>query len=123
MCDSNWLRSAYVGGDVAFTWTYSVFEEFLNESITPSMYKWMADYVESSIDWTTFQPLGYRPGPLESDAVDAYFEVPIIERINMHERMMRNLTTRLRYEAHDHKAVDYINTLLHEESNWYGGHE
>lgn len=78
-----------------FIWTYSVFEAHLNESITPSMYNFMASYVEDNMtkeDLYEIQGGGYCGGCVEEEAVDAYFDTPILTRIEMHDQQLANLT-------------------------------
>jgi hypothetical protein len=77
-----------------FIWTYSVFEEFTGEAITPSMYGVMALYVERNLTKEQLYEIqgdDYYPGDLEEAAVDDYFEIPILERIELHEECLRNL--------------------------------
>lgn len=77
-----------------FTWTYSTFEEYLNESCTPSMYHFMANYVLEEISIDELYELDggdYRPDRLEEEAVDAYFNLPINERIELHNQEIVNL--------------------------------
>jgi len=77
-----------------FMWTYSVFEEFTGEAITPSMYAIMASYVENNISKDQLYEIqggDYYPGDLEEAAVDDYFEIPIQERIELHEECLKNL--------------------------------
>lgn len=127
-----------------FVWTYSVFEYHMREAITPSMYRYMANYVCEGGD--------------EEAAVDAYFEIPINERIRMHNSELKQLRARL--DTADEKvanATDFLNKNgpfdpncaisvevsefmrgialkysdemvrlqdeIHEEKQWRGGHE
>jgi hypothetical protein len=95
-CDECKLLCGYDGesSEPVFKWTYSVFEEYNGEAVTPSMYEFMVDYVMSNISKEQLyeiQAQDYYPGDLEEDAVNAYYEVPILERINMHDQMMQNL--------------------------------
>lgn len=79
-----------------FKWTYSTFEEYLGESITPSMYRFMANYVRKNISKGELYALGcgeYRPDVLAEDAVGAYFDLPITKKIEMHERMLDELNS------------------------------
>jgi hypothetical protein len=133
--DSNLLR-AYKDDVPIFTWTYSVFEKFLNESLTPSMYEWMANYVNDNItrgEVSSIHNNTYKPGVIEEEAVDAYFEVPITDRIAFHEKTLRYLKSELsmarammneslpddpRWEQFKRREME-----LHEEEQWFGGHE
>ena len=74
----------------SFIWSYSDFEEYTGESITPSMYEYMCDYVQSNISKENLYDIqagDYYSGELEEEAVDAYFELPILERIKLHDEM------------------------------------
>jgi len=86
-----------------FVWTYSVFEQYSGEAITPSMYKFMAEYVRTNFD--EFNAT-YYPGELEEDALARYYELSINHRIRLHDETMRSLEN-----------------LLNEEETWRGGHE
>ena len=96
--------------DPCFTWTYAEFEEYLNECITPSMYHYMANYVRSEIskeELYEVQGGDYCTGDLEAAAVDAYFAIPISDRIEMHEQTLVNLRASLRRaEAKESAAID-----------------
>jgi len=93
-----------------FVWTYSAFEEYLDEAITPSMYHFMASYVHTNIskeELYEIQGGDYCTGDLEAAAVDAYFDVAIIDRIEMHEQELVNLRADLRRaEAKESAAID-----------------
>ncbi len=93
-----------------FTWTYSAFESFLDECITPSMYHAMASYVEIEIskeELYEVQGGDYYPGDLEAAAVDYYFDMPINERITLHEQTLVNLrAAKRRAEAKESAAID-----------------
>jgi hypothetical protein len=97
-----------------FTWTYAEFEEYLNESITPSMYHFMATYVEENFtkeDLYGIQGGDYCDGELEAEAVDAYFDLPINDRIEMHEQTLVNLrASKRRAEAKESAAIDAMLT-------------
>ena len=107
-------QGEYEGEEPCFTWTYSDFEEFLNESITPSMYHFMATYVLEKFtkdDLWEIQGGEYCTGDLEAFAVDAYFDVPINERIRMHEQELVNLRAAKRTaEAKESAAIDAMLT-------------
>lgn len=103
-------QGEYEGEDPCFTWTYSTFEEYINESITPSMYHFMSSYVAEHMtkeELYEIQGGDYCTGDLEGDAVDAYFDLPINERITMHEQELVNLRSALRRaEAKESAAID-----------------
>ena len=74
-------------------WTYSDFEEHVGESISPSMYEYMLDYVYENMDKSRLYDLegDCYDGDLEEEAVNAYYEEPCQERQKMHDQMMANL--------------------------------
>ena len=93
-----------------FIWTYAEFEEVVNEFITPSMYHCMASYVEEHMtkeELYDIQGDVYCTGDLEASAVDAYYDLPINERIRMHEQELVNLRAAKRLaEARESAAID-----------------
>jgi len=98
-----------------FKWTYATFEKYLNECITPSMYNAMASFVfaEMSNDELNAVDRGdYIPGALEIQAVDAYFDLPICKRIDMHEQELVNLRAAKRLA--DEKESAAIDAMLEE---------
>ena len=107
-------QGEYEGEEPVFTWTYAEFEEYLNESITPSMYNFMANYVRNEIskeELYEIQGGDYCTGRLEEEAVDAYFDLPINDRITMHEQELVNLRAAKRSaEAKESAAIDAMLT-------------
>ena len=104
----------------AFTWTYDDFEQHLGESITPSMYRFMAQYVKENItkeELYEIQAEDYYPGDVEEDAVNAYFDIPINRKIALHEQMLEDL----KYDRDEAlaKEVAAIDALL-DENNPFG---
>ena len=104
----------------AFTWTYDDFEQHLGESITPSMYRFMAQYVKENITKEELYEIhaeNYCPGDIEEDAVNAYFEMPILRRIALHNHMLDEL----QYDRDEAvaKEVAAIDALL-DENNPFG---
>jgi len=98
-----------------FTWTYSVFEKYLPGCITPSMYHAMATYVLDEImndELDKVEKGEYSPGDLESQAIDAYFDIPLRERIEMHEQELVNLRAAKRLA--DAKVSSAIDAMLEE---------
>jgi hypothetical protein len=75
------------------TWTYSDFERFLDESITPSMYEFMANYVYNNLNKRALWEVegDCYDGDYDEDAVNAYFELPWQERQKLHEQTLTNL--------------------------------
>ena len=102
------------GEEPVFVWTYSEFEEYLDECITPSMYHYMASYVRNEIskeELYDIQGGDYGTGDLEAAAVDAYFDLPLNERIEMHEQELVNLRAdKRRAEAKESAAIDAMLT-------------
>ena len=107
-------QGEYEGEEPVFTWTYAEFEEYLNECITPSMYHFMANYVRNEIskeELYEIQGGDYCTGRLEEEAVDAYFDLPINDRITMHEQELVNLRAAKRSaEAKESAAIDAMLT-------------
>jgi hypothetical protein len=160
------LLCGYPGEDEVelpvYTWTYAEFEEYLGESITPSMYRFMAEYVHDNIskeDLYQIQRDDYYPGDLNEEAVNAYFDLPINQRIALHEQILGDLRNKKKLaEAKEMAAIDALledqrpfgndspinheytefmnglvvknrtkverlETQIHEEEQWRGGHE
>ena len=93
------LLCAYEGTKETFIWDYSVFEELIHESITPSMYHFMAGYIRNNIT-------KYGPSVIP-DAVDEYFAQPLVDRIEQHEQELVNLrSAKRRAEAKESAAID-----------------
>ena len=63
------------------TYTYSDFEKYCHEAITPSMYHYMANDVMNH---------AYVPN-VEMNAVNAYFNLPELTRFDMHYQELMNL--------------------------------
>jgi len=154
-----WSRTGLLCGhdgvrpEPIYTWTYSSFERYLNESITPSMYGAMAEYVMDNIcdeALVSIQEGEYYSMGIESDAVDYYFDIPILDRIDMHEQYLVNLTHELQRVNEKRDAVfgsnmfdptspifqemeemiqkfdrdvERLEREILEEQQWRGGHE
>jgi hypothetical protein len=113
------LLRAYPGEaeheEPCFTWTYSTFERYLNEYLTPSMYHFMAGYVGKHLakeDLWDLAARDYSAGDLEAAAIDAYFDTPLADRIEMHEQELVNLRAELR-RARDKESAA-IDAMLEE---------
>lgn len=93
-----------------FVWTYSVFEDLVQEAITPSMYQYMAGFVGKNLSKDDLWDIAtddYGPGDLEAAAVDAYYDLPINDRITLHEQTLVNLrAAKRRAEAKESAAID-----------------
>ena len=104
----------YEGEEPVFVWTYSTFEDLVGESITPSMYHFMTSYIQENFtkeELYEIQGLDYETGPLEAEAVDAYYGERINERITMHEQELVNLRAAKRLaEDRESAAIDAMLT-------------
>ena len=96
----------------SFTWTYEEFEEHTGESITPSMYRFMTEYVNENIskeELYEIQGGSYCPGDIEENAVNAYFDMPINQRIALHEQVLTELRNEKAIaEAKEAAAIDAL---------------
>lgn len=105
------LLCLYDGDNLVHTWTYSCFEKYTGEAVTPSMYFWMASYVCRN----------YMGVPsIDEEAVNAYFNLPLVERIKLHAKMLKTL------EQEKKTLTDKLGEILgeiHEEEQWRGGYE
>ena len=96
-----------------YKWTYSEFEEFLNESITPSMYQFMAGHVYENIDKDSLWMIETEDYGGHHDcemAVNAYFDLPALERKEMHDQTLLNLQAE--YTRAEEKEMAAINWML-----------
>lgn len=90
-----------------FVWTYSVFEDYYaSEAVSPSMYKFMAEYVRNNFIDTDYDGTSYKPGGIEAEAYEMYFALSLDRRIELHQDRVNELVE-----------------LLREEEQWRGGHE
>jgi hypothetical protein len=116
VCFNNGLLCGYPGEEevepASFTWTYDDFEQHLGESITPSMYRFMAEYVHENISKDKLYEIqggDYSPGDLEEEAVNAYFDIPIMERIALHKQMLKELRNKKAIaEAKEAAAINAV---------------
>lgn len=102
------LLTEWQDNKMVFVWTYSMFEEYAGEAISPSMYEYMANYVLNSLESDRYAL------DLESNAVDSYYSLSDTEKEKLSEQMLANLMTQ-KYIA-DSKASAAINTLLDEDT-------
>ena len=96
-----------------FKWTYSVFEEYYGEAVTPSVYHFCANYIDENINKEELYEIqggDYCPGQLEEEAVEAYCDLPWQERQRLHEQTTRNLENELRESQT--KSLAYQTALL-----------
>ena len=93
-----------------YVWTYGDFEDYIDEAITPSMYNYMSSYVDQQMtkeELYEIQGGDYCTGALEAEAVDAYFDLPLIERMRLHEQELVNLRAAKRTaEVKESAAID-----------------
>lgn len=116
VCFNDGLLRGYQGEEdgesAVFTWTYAAFEQYICESITPSMYRFMAEYVRENIskdDLYEIQGGDYRPGDIEEDAVHAYFELHINTKIVLHTQTLKDLRNKKNLaEAKEMAAIDAL---------------
>ena len=116
VCFKNGLLCGYPGEEEVefpvFTWTYGDFEQHTGESITPSMYRFMAEHVHDNIskeELYEIQGGDYCPGELEEDAVNAYFDLPTNQKIALHEQMLTELRNEKAIaEAKEAAAIDAL---------------
>ena len=116
--NNNGLLCGYPGEEEVelsvFTWTYAEFEKYLNESITPSMYRFMAEYVRDNLSKEDFYYIqcggeDYCPDDLNEGAVDAYFDLPMNRKIDLHEQMLTELRNEKAIaEAKEAAAIDAL---------------
>jgi hypothetical protein len=116
-CDECNLLCGYDGesSDPVFKWTYSVFEEYNREAVTPSMYEFLAGYVMNNISKDQLYEIeaqDYCEGDLEEEAVNAYYEIPILDRIEMHNQTMQNL--KAESQRCEDKMHAFMNAVLDE---------
>jgi hypothetical protein len=110
--DTNMLI-ATDGNSEYYKWTYSDFEEHLNESITPSMYQFMAGHVYKNIENACLWMIeagnygGYDDCEI---AVNAYYDLPALERKKMHDQELLNLQAE--YARAEDKEMAAINWML-----------
>jgi len=106
---------------IVHKYTYSDFERYCCECITPSMYHYMASYVG--------QHVGEQN--VEMAAVNSYFNLPIETRIDMHDQELMNLnwqkervnilldTSEDEYETHTlTEDLTHFSKEIHEEEQW-----
>ena len=84
-------------------WTYTDFEKSARESITPSMYEYMALYVLNALSGGTESEL--ENSHIEDDAVFDYFNAPWDERLEMHTQTLENLRRQLVIAEQKEKAA------------------
>ena len=84
------LGAENASGAQVYSWTYSLFEEFTECLVTPSMYKFMVGHVIANFaddkNWSE----------LAKNAADAYWELIPERKYSLHELAMSRLQ-----EAHD----------------------
>lgn len=100
------LLCEWQDGKPIFTWTYSVFEEYACESISPSMYEYMANYVLHRLLF------GVYSINLEGEAVEAYYSLDRLEKERLRGEKVLALDAKKRLA--DSKVSSAIDALLDE---------
>ena len=106
--DDGLLRAYDDSNKLMFKWTYSVFEEYAMQAIAPSMYIWMTDYIVSHL-------CGRPTDRMNKEDVDAYFSLPLAERIAGHNQLMMMFEYRRRMSyapALDHQMYKEERSLF-----------
>lgn len=98
------LLCEWQNGKPVYIWTYSTFEDYVGESISPSMYEHMADYVLKRL------LSGCYAINIESEAVDSYYSLTETERAQLSEQMLVNL--KVRKNVADSKVSAALDALL-----------
>lgn len=98
------LLSEWDGENQVRVWTYSDFEYEARQSITPSMYNWMANHLLN----TVVEENGLYSEDMIYESVEAYFNLPWHVRLNLHDRTLEELDDE---------------SLIQEEETWRGGWE
>jgi len=99
------------------TLTYTDFETFTGESITPSMYHWFTSYIITNHTKDDMRDIECGDGLNEDfleEAVNMYFEEPINDRIELHEQTLANL--RRSHAVADSKETAAMNWILENNS-------
>jgi hypothetical protein len=119
-CDEKRMLCGYQGEEEnekpVFVWDYSVFEEYNGEAVTPSMYEFLSAYIQNNITKKQLYEIqgdDYCPGDLEEEAVNAYYQVPILTRTEMHKQMLINLYAE--HHAVSAKETAAINWMLDDD--------
>lgn len=108
--DETQMLIATDGESTRYKWTYSDFEKYLNESITPSMYHFMAGYVYDNMTKNELCEIEASSGGIEEEAVNAYFELPALERQEMHDQELVNLQAE--FKCSEEKKIAAIDWIL-----------
>lgn len=100
-----------------FVWSYSLFEEINGDSVSPSMYEYFTGYVESKMTKDRLYEIeadDYCEGDLEEDAVAAYYQIELCDRVAMHLRTLEILRGNLIIA--DSKETAAMNWILDAEN-------
>lgn len=84
--------------EASFVWTYSVFEKYYGEALSPSVYHFCANYIDENIskdDLYEIEAGDYAPGQLEEEAVEAYCDLSWRARTRLHAAALNNLEIEL----------------------------
>ena len=86
-----------------------MFEDWLDSVITPAQYIFMVDYIEKEITRGELESIyrgEYNPGPLCSQAVDAWQDLSVEDRLDRHDQTIAQL------EAHRAQAQEREETAM-----------
>jgi len=116
--DDRQLLCAYYSdsSEPIFMWSYSTFEKYNREAVSPSMYDYLANYIMSKITkdiLISIENYEYVSGLFEEQAVDSYYDLPLTERIEMHQQMLVNLGSEA--QRCEDKMHAFIDAFLSEE--------
>ena len=116
------MLCSWNGRTLVRKYTYSEFERYCHECITPSMYHYMAIYVKN-------HP---RDDNVEMMAVNNYYNLPVDTRIDMHQQELMNIewqrerinimldTSEDEYEIHAlMEDLAHYSKEIHEEEQWH----
>lgn len=98
------LLCEWQDGKPVYIWTCSTFEEYVGQSISPSMYNYMANYVLNTVS------SGNYSINLEAEAVESYYSLSDTQRELLHEQSLT--TMKVRKGVADSKVSAAIDALL-----------
>jgi len=105
------LLAAYVDEQAIYYWTYTDFEMYAGQAITPSMYAAMAKYVKDHIPQSYLYMIDkgeFFPRDINANAVEYYYNLPSSIKEELHDQEI------LRLEKEEGQEQ-----LLREERWWH----
>jgi hypothetical protein len=102
--DDDGLLCEWQDGKPLYKWTYSTFEDHVGESISPSMYNYMANYVLNNVS------SGHYSINLEAEAVESYYSMTDTQRELLREQSLTTL--KVRKSVADSKVSAALDALL-----------